>query len=61
MITFSSIQATDFRHVALRILIHKAVSDYILQHYKKSLEFKSLVINIVHGCIFSNISLTVIQ
>lgn len=61
MITFSSIQATDFRHVALRIiLIHKAVSD-ILQHYKKSLEFKSLVINIVHGCIFSNISLTVIQ
>lgn len=33
MITFSSIQATDFRHVALRILIHKAVSD-ILQHHK---------------------------
>lgn len=60
MITFSSIQATDFRHVALRISIHKAVRD-ILQHYKKSLEFKSLVINIVHGCIFSNISLTVIQ
>lgn len=25
MITFSSKQATDFRHVALRILIHKAV------------------------------------
>lgn len=60
MITFSSIQATDFRHVALRILIHKAVSD-ILQHYKKSLEFKSLVINIVHGCIFCNVNLTVIQ
>lgn len=60
MITFSSIQATGFRHVALRISIHKAVSD-ILQHYKKSLEFKSLVINIVHGCIFSNISLTDIQ
>lgn len=60
MITFSSKQATDFRHAALRILIHKAVSD-ILQHYKKSLEFKSLVINIVHGCIFCNVSLTVIQ
>lgn len=60
MITFSSKQVTDFRHVALRILIHKAVND-ILQHHKKSLESKSLVINIVHGCIFSNISLTVIQ
>lgn len=60
MITFFAKLVTDFRHVALRILIHKAVDD-IFQHHKKSLEFKSLAINMVSGCIFCNISLTVIQ
>lgn len=51
MITFFAKLVTDFRHVALRILIHKAVND-IFQHHKKSLEFKSLVINMVSAWMY---------